>query len=418
MAFSYGFFNAKNLDRTYTAENFTEYLSSLICDGIQDNYGQCFKLTANKLKLTIGSGKAWINGHYFISDTAYTFDFSSYVNESLPRYVSVGICCNTGENYRSIGFEVLAGTPATSPSIPEFQNTDDKTYLTLCTVMIYAGASELSVTDYREDENYCGYVKCILGKCKVSEMLAEISAIKQEIDTLKFVTNQTSESIKEIKNYLFNTADKITFEKDDSGNLMYKLSDGTYATGEQKINGVPYKFDSNGILQTGWQIVSGKQYYYNPKTGNISLGWIEYQNNRYYVTLMDGKLVSQYRTINGKRYWFNESGVTTDNQFVFPDVDGDGVITSSDASMITAFYLSASAGEYTNDISGWNQYISDKSGATQSVVFPDVDGDGIITSSDASMITAFYSSASAGEYTNDINGWEKYIIDKSTGTES
>ena len=43
MAFSYGFFNAKNLDRTYTAENFNDYLGSIICDGIQDNFGQCFE---------------------------------------------------------------------------------------------------------------------------------------------------------------------------------------------------------------------------------------------------------------------------------------------------------------------------------------------------------------------------------------
>ena len=95
MAFSFGFFNAKNLDRTYTAENFNDYLGSIICDGIQDNLGQCFKLSASKLKLTIGSGKAWIQGHYFISDTAYTYDLSHYVDESLPRYMAVGICCNT-----------------------------------------------------------------------------------------------------------------------------------------------------------------------------------------------------------------------------------------------------------------------------------------------------------------------------------
>lgn len=81
---------------------------------------------------------------------------------------------------------------------------------------------------------------------------------------------------------------------------------------------------------------------------------------------MDGKLVSQYRTINGTRCWFDESGVTKDSQFVFPDVDSDGVITSSDASMITAFYLSASAGEYTNDINGWEKYIIDKSTGTES----------------------------------------------------
>ena len=89
MAFSFGFFNAKNLDRTYTAENFNDYLGSIICDGIQDNFGQCFKLSASKLKLTIGSGKAWIQGHYFISDTAYTYDLSRYVDESLPRYMAV-----------------------------------------------------------------------------------------------------------------------------------------------------------------------------------------------------------------------------------------------------------------------------------------------------------------------------------------
>lgn len=81
MAFSYGFFNAKNLDRTYTAENFNDYLGSIICDGIQDNFGQCFKLSSSKLKLTIGSGKAWIQGHYFISDTAYTYDLSHYVKD-------------------------------------------------------------------------------------------------------------------------------------------------------------------------------------------------------------------------------------------------------------------------------------------------------------------------------------------------
>ena len=58
MAFSCGFFNSKGLDRTYTAENFTEYLSSIICNGILDTYGQMFRLTAasSGLKVTLGTG--------------------------------------------------------------------------------------------------------------------------------------------------------------------------------------------------------------------------------------------------------------------------------------------------------------------------------------------------------------------------
>ena len=410
MAFSFGFFNSKNLDRVYTAESFTEYLSSIICDGIQDNYGQCFKLSSNGLNLTVDSGKAWIKGHYFISDTAYTIDLSSYVNTSLPRYVTIGICCDTGENYRKIEFEVLAGAPATNPPAPNFQNTNTKTYLTLCTVLINAGAKQLSVTDCRADENICGYVRCILGKCKVTEMLSEISAIKQDIEKIKNSIKTESENIKELKNYLFNTADSIIFEKDSNGNLRYRLANGMYATGEQKINGIPYKFDSEGVLQTGWQTVFGKTYYYNPKTGNISLGWIEDNGNRYYVTLMEGKLVSQHKTINGIRYWFDESGITKNSQsVVFPDIDGDGAITSSDASTITDFYSKSSSGEYTNNEEGWKKYLTDNS-LNADTAFPDVDEDGIITSSDASIVTDFYSKASSGKYTNDLNGWEEYIF--------
>ncbi len=99
MAFSCGFFNSKGLDRTYTAENFTEYLSSIICDGIQDNFGECFKLTAPEmgLKVVLGTGKAWINGHYFVNDARYSIDLTEHLDESLPRYVAIAIVCDKSE---------------------------------------------------------------------------------------------------------------------------------------------------------------------------------------------------------------------------------------------------------------------------------------------------------------------------------
>jgi len=97
MAFYSGFFNSKGLDRTYTAEDFTSYLSSIICNGILDTYGQMFKLTAasSGLKVTLGTGKAWIDGHYFINDARYSIDLTSYQDESLPRYVGICIYLDT-----------------------------------------------------------------------------------------------------------------------------------------------------------------------------------------------------------------------------------------------------------------------------------------------------------------------------------
>ena len=92
MGFSFGFFNAKNMDRTYTAEDFTSYLSSIICNGVFDTYGDCFSVTVgNGTQIVIGTGKAWIGGHYFINDMAYTLDLRQYVDESLSRYVTIGI---------------------------------------------------------------------------------------------------------------------------------------------------------------------------------------------------------------------------------------------------------------------------------------------------------------------------------------
>ncbi|WP_462367686.1 leucine-rich repeat domain-containing protein [Ruminococcus callidus] len=241
MAFSYGFFNAKNLDRTYTAENFNDYLGSIICDGIQDNFGQCFKLSVNKLKLTIGSGKAWIQGHYFISDTAYTYDLSRYVDESLPRYMAVGICCNTSENVRNVAFEILTGTPATNPSVPRFLNTDYKKYLTLCIIRLDAGTSELKITDYRENGNFCGYVRCILGKCKVTDMLAQLSEIQEQMKNYTTTVNQLTTKINELTLKI----DEMTGDVVSIGECGQNVDFVLYSDGRLLLKGTGATFDYN-----------------------------------------------------------------------------------------------------------------------------------------------------------------------------
>lgn len=199
MAFHSGFFNSKNLDRTYTAENFNDYLSSIICNGIQDNYGDCFRLLAasSGLKVSVGRGKAWINGHYFINDARYSIDLSEYMDESLPRYVGIAIYLDTTESVRNVTLKLFPGTPAENPQLPSIPQDEDHVRLLMYAVRLNPGATELSERDwydYREDRNVCGYCRCILGKCRVTEMLAQLAQIEADIseynETVQALTTQ------------------------------------------------------------------------------------------------------------------------------------------------------------------------------------------------------------------------------------
>lgn len=247
MAFSYGFFNAKNLDRVYIAEDFTSYLSSLICSGILDTYGDNFSVTASgNLSVVIGTGKAWIGGHYFINDMAYTLDLRQYVDESLSRYVIIGISCDVSDSVRACKLEVKSGTAATSPSVPTFENTDTKTYLTLASVRLNGGITSISqsnIKDYRSDESKCGYVKCILGKCRVSEMLLKM----EQIDTLLAAYNKQISDLQYTVDLLQTKVDDLTGDIIETGQCGEDIYYVLYSNGKLLLRGTGamYDYDSD-----------------------------------------------------------------------------------------------------------------------------------------------------------------------------
>ena len=252
MGFSYGFFNAKNLDRVYTAEDFTSYLSSLICNGILDTYGQCFSVTANSnLSVSIGTGKAWINGHYFINDKKYTLDLSQYVDESLTRFVAVGISCDVSDAVRMCKLEVKAGTAATTPSVPTLENTDTKTYLTLAVVRLEGGITEIKkqhITDRREDSSVCGYCKCILGKCKVSEILSSLSQYNAKVAELNQKISDQQTQIADMQAKLEDfTSDMVAAGQ--CGEDVYYIQ---YADGSLLLRGTgaTYDYDAESNLDS------------------------------------------------------------------------------------------------------------------------------------------------------------------------
>ena len=159
----------------------------------------------------------------------------------MPRYLAIGICCNTSESVRNVAFEILAGTPATNPSVPRFLNTDYKKYLTLCIIRLDAGTSELKITDYRENGNFCGYVCCILGKCKVTDMLAQLSEIQEQMKNYNTTVNQLTTKINELTLKI----DEMTGDVVSIGKCGQNVDFVLYSDGKLLLRGTGATYDYN-----------------------------------------------------------------------------------------------------------------------------------------------------------------------------
>ena len=67
-----------------------------------------------------------------------------------------------------------------------------------------------------------------------------------------------------------------------------------------------FYFDSNGVRQTGKQVIDGKTYLF-ATTGFLRTGWITIGNTRYYCTRDDG-LVTGWKEIKNEWYYFDSTG--------------------------------------------------------------------------------------------------------------
>lgn len=246
MAFSFGFFNSKGMDRTYTAEDFCDYLGSLICSGVQDSYGDCFAPAVGRgLHVTLGSGKAWMNGHYFISNDNYSINLTRYQDENLPRYVSIGIVLDTSEAAREIKIEVVAGTPAEEPAVPDIPAGGSKTALHLYAVRLSPDQDVLTeedIIDYRDDESKCGYCKCILGKCKVADMLAQFAQVIADIEQYQDTVDDLENRIAELEIAVEDIGDIVAVGQ--CGESVFYVQ---YSTGKVLLRGLGpmYDYDLN-----------------------------------------------------------------------------------------------------------------------------------------------------------------------------
>ena len=153
MAYRSGFFNAKqntdgSYDRTYDANDISNYLGGLISDGVVQSSADALQVSVEQasMQVQIRPGRAFLKNRWFTADSVITLPLTR-AHGTLSRITAVAL--RFDEVNREVIPVCVDGTLASSPVAPQL---DDK-YLLLALVAVPANPSNLSqiaVTDSRK----------------------------------------------------------------------------------------------------------------------------------------------------------------------------------------------------------------------------------------------------------------------------
>lgn len=166
MAQHSGFFNALNVngvfDRKYNANDYSDNLAVVISNGVLRSDGDDLKVVPSGMVLTVSVGRAWINGHYYLNDSPFTF---AAVTAPIggTRWDRVVLRLNKDVSAREVSLVYVQGTESNSPEKPSPIRSGNIYDLVLADVYVGTNASTLTVVDTRTNKNLCGWVYSTAG---------------------------------------------------------------------------------------------------------------------------------------------------------------------------------------------------------------------------------------------------------------
>lgn len=143
MALNSGFFNSLNGDRKYDAEDFGKLFEGIITDGVFNNVGKKFEVTADgNNRVRVDTGRGWKTGVWFENDAPAAVDLP-LPEVGMNRVDSVVV--NIDTTTRLTTFEVVKGTPkAGSWVAPSIKNTSTVKQVRLANIRRWPGSSTVT----------------------------------------------------------------------------------------------------------------------------------------------------------------------------------------------------------------------------------------------------------------------------------
>lgn len=167
MAQHSGFFNALEsggiYDRKYNADDYTSNLAAIISTGVRRSGDDDLKVTSTGLTVTVGVGRAWIDGRWYYNDTALNIATVTPPVGQLSRKDGVYLQSNSNAAGREIKLVYKTGTPASTPTAPACTRTGGVYEIMLAEITVAPEATGVTVTDKRGDPAVCGWITSPVG---------------------------------------------------------------------------------------------------------------------------------------------------------------------------------------------------------------------------------------------------------------
>ena len=176
MALTYGFFNSKDGDRKYNAEQFGSIFDGVIEDGVYMQIGNkmMVKASGSGFQVNIQTGRAWFNHTWTLNDSIYAINLPQ-PEVLLNKYVAVCLEINATNNVRKNSFVTVAGTPASNPQYPTLTNTSLVHQIPLAFCLVKAGATAITQAEIVNcvGTSRCPFVTGAVQNMKIDDLIAQ-----------------------------------------------------------------------------------------------------------------------------------------------------------------------------------------------------------------------------------------------------
>lgn len=268
MAITYGFFNSLDGDRTYDADQMSEYFDGLVSNGVYESVGGGLQVLAvsEGMAVNVSTGRALINCKWLNNSAVLTLDITQ-AHAILNRWTAVIVRLDIVNRLMTI--TTKDGTPATDPVRPSMQN--DASMVEMCLAYVYVAAdsgsiSQADITDMR-GTNLCGWVTGLVEQVDTSQlflqyqaayenMLAQMESWKTQMQTAFDDWFATLTDELQVNTFIQKFSKKVTIATGITNEVALDMVGYTYDGSDivhvyvNGLNDVDYTLDTSSTIPT------------------------------------------------------------------------------------------------------------------------------------------------------------------------